>query len=32
MFLKKYKYIENNKKVVRYVNGYLEISSDDSDE
>ena len=31
MILKKYKYIENNKKVVRYVNGYLEISSD-SDE
>ena len=32
MFLKKYKYIENDKKVVRYVNGDLEISSDDSDE
>ena len=32
MFFKKYKYIENDKKAVRYVNGDLEISSDDSDE
>ena len=31
MFFKKYKYIENDKKAVRYVNGDLEISSD-SDE